>query len=404
MDHFKRVNLMSWEQVKIEDIFDVARGGSPRPIDDFITDDENGVNWIMIGDTKDGGKYISKTAKKIKPEGVKKSREVKEGDFLLTNSMSFGRPYILKTNGCIHDGWLVLSPLYENINTDYFYYYLGSDEIKLKLSSKAAGAVVKNLNKDIVKKLKIPLPPLKQQKKIAAILDAADAYRQKTKALIDKYDELTQSLFLDMFGDPVTNPKGWEKKKLENLCGVGSSKRVFVKELVESGIPFYRGTEVGQLGEGLPVTPTLFITEKHYEELKSHTGVPQKGDLLMPSICPDGRIYRVLDKAPFYFKDGRVLWIKVNQANIDSLFLRYFLKEIFHTNYHNIASGTTFAELKIVALKKLQILLPPLDIQKEFGNRIERINAQKSHAQASLEKAEELFNSLLQRAFKGELV
>ena len=126
---------MSWEQVKIQDIFDVARGGSPRPIDSFITEDEDGVNWIMIGDTKGSGKYITKTAKKIKPEGVKKSREVKEGDFLLTNSMSFGRPYVLKTNGCIHDGWLVLSPVNDNIHTDYFYYYLGSNEIKLKLSS-----------------------------------------------------------------------------------------------------------------------------------------------------------------------------------------------------------------------------------------------------------------------------
>ena len=140
---------MKVELVKISDIFEVARGGSPRPIDTFITDDENGVNWIMIGDTKGAGKYITKTAKKIKPEGVKKSREVKAGDFLLTNSMSFGRPYILKTSGCIHDGWLVLSPTHENISTGYFYYYLGSNQMKLMLSSKAAGAVVKNLNKDI---------------------------------------------------------------------------------------------------------------------------------------------------------------------------------------------------------------------------------------------------------------
>src|SRR5690554_4339740 len=132
---------MNWPIVKIEDIFDVARGGSPRPISDYITEDLDGINWIMIGDTKGVGKYIKKTAKRIKPEGLKKSRMVKSGDFLLTNSMSFGRPYIMKTSGCIHDGWLVLSPIDKNIHSDYFYYYLGSNEIKAKLTLKAAGAV-----------------------------------------------------------------------------------------------------------------------------------------------------------------------------------------------------------------------------------------------------------------------
>jgi type I restriction enzyme, S subunit len=394
---------MDWRQVKIEDIFDVARGGSPRPIHDYITDDENGINWIMIGDTKGGGKYIEKTAKKIKSSGIKKSRVVKEGDFLLTNSMSFGRPYILKTSGCIHDGWLVLSPIDENIHTDYFYHYLGSSEIKAKLSLKAAGAVVKNLNKDIVQKLQIRLPPLETQKKIATILDAADAYRQKTKALIEKYDELTQSLFLDMFGDPVTNPKGWAIKKLGDVCPVGSSKRVFVDELVEEGVPFYRGTEVGQLGEGKGTTPSLFITQEHYEKLKDQRGIPKQGDLLMPSICPDGRIWVVDTDAFFYFKDGRVLWVEVDPRSINSIYLRYHLKGSFFASYSNIASGTTFAELKIVALKKMDIFYPELDLQNQFADRVQELESQKAHAQHSLEKAEELFNSLLQRAFKGEI-
>jgi type I restriction enzyme S subunit len=232
----------------------------------------------------------------------------------------------------------------------------------------------------------------------------ADEYRQKTKALIEKYDQLAQSLFLEMFGDPVRNEKGWEMKPLGNICGVGSSRRVFVDELVNSGIPFYRGTEIGQLSEGEEITPSLFITKEHYDHLKEQTGIPKVGDLLMPSICPDGRIYMVVDETPFYFKDGRVLWIKVNDLNINSTYLKAFLKQNFKTNYTNIASGTTFVELKIIALNKILVLLPPLSLQNQFAERIQLIEVQKQQVQVSIQKAEELFNSLLQRAFKGELV
>ena len=275
---------MNWPQVKLEDIFDVARGGSPRPIEDFLTDQEDGVNWIMIGDTKGSGKYIETTAKKIKPEGVSKSRIVKEGDFLLTNSMSFGRPYILKTSGCIHDGWLVLSPLSEEVFTDYFYYYLGSDEIKMRLTAKAAGAVVKNLNKDIVKKLQIPLPPLSTQKKIAAILDAADEHRQKTKQLLAKYDELAQSIFLEMFGDPVTNPKGWETTTITDVVkkekwslkrgpfGGALKKEIFVEE----GFLVYE--QYHALNNDFSFE-RYFIDERKFNELKAFE--VKSGDIII---------------------------------------------------------------------------------------------------------------------------
>lgn len=142
---------MSWPQVKLESIFDIARGGSPRPIDDYITDADDGVNWISIKDASNSAKYIEKTKLKIKPEGLSKTRMVKPGDFLLTNSMSFGRPYIMRTTGCIHDGWLVLSGDPERVDSNYFYHLLGSDLLKRRFSALAAGAVVKNLNIDLVK-------------------------------------------------------------------------------------------------------------------------------------------------------------------------------------------------------------------------------------------------------------
>lgn len=161
----------NWKWVRINDLFDVARGGSPRPIKAFLTEDINGINWIKIGDTEIGGKYIYHVKEKIKPEGLKKSRFVKSGDLLLTNSMSYGRPYILKTDGCIHDGWLVLSPFVYSLNKEFFYYLISSQYIKREFTKTAVGAVVKNLNKNKVKAIIIPLPPLAEQKRIVAKLD-----------------------------------------------------------------------------------------------------------------------------------------------------------------------------------------------------------------------------------------
>jgi type I restriction enzyme S subunit len=177
----------------------------------------------MIGDTKDGSKYIASTKKRIKPEGLKKSRMVGEGDFLLTNSMSFGRPYIMKTSGCIHDGWLVLSPKEQNVHSDFFYHLLGSDLLYREFSRRAAGAVVKNLNTDLVRSVAVAFPPLAEQKWIAGILDAADRLRAKRRESLAQLDTFLQSTFLELFGDPVTNPKEWEVVQLgEHTTKVGS--------------------------------------------------------------------------------------------------------------------------------------------------------------------------------------
>ncbi len=128
-----------WAWERIGNVSTIARGGSPRPIEDFLTDDADGINWIKIGDTEKDGKYILHTKEKIKPVGLSKTRYVRSGDFLLTNSMSFGRPYILKTDGCIHDGWLVIGNIDTVFNQDYLYYALSSGFMYTTLSLLAAG-------------------------------------------------------------------------------------------------------------------------------------------------------------------------------------------------------------------------------------------------------------------------
>lgn len=175
----------NWEKVKIGDVCDIARGGSPRPIEKFITDDLNGINWIKIGDAEERSKYITKTKEKIIPEGMNKSRFVKEGDFILSNSMSFGRPYIMKTSGCIHDGWLLLRQKDQNLMKDYLYYILSSDFVYRQFSETATGGVVNNLNSQIVSNTTIFLPSLEEQKAIVAQIEQEEQYVDACKKLIE---------------------------------------------------------------------------------------------------------------------------------------------------------------------------------------------------------------------------
>ena len=191
-----------WVEKRLGDVCVVERGSSPRPIKNYVTTTSDGVNWIKIGDTKEGEKYVQTTAQKITPDGAKQSRFVKEGDFILTNSMSFGRPYIMKTRGYIHDGWFVLR-LNISIDSDYFYDLLSSGFVQSQFAQLASGSVVKNISGDLVKKALLPIPPLNQQQQIVAKLDALRAetqrleaiYRQKLVAL----DELKKSMLHQAF-------------------------------------------------------------------------------------------------------------------------------------------------------------------------------------------------------------
>ena len=229
--------------------------------------------------------------------------------------------------------------------------------------------------------LDVPLPDIEQQKLALTTIHHAKNALDSRQAQLTKLDELIKARFVEMFGDCRLNPKGWVTKNLDQVADVGSSKRVFVEELQSEGIPFYRGTEVGALAEGKSIRPELFITEGHYKQLCEATGKPQKGDLLMPSICPDGRIWVVDTDAPFYFKDGRVLWVHLTSQNYNPVFLLYTLKDRIMTDYESIASGTTFAELKIFALKKCRIFDVPLSLQNQFADFVAEVDKSKLFAE-----------------------
>lgn len=216
-----------WEQRKFSEMVIIERGGSPRPIDKFITNDENGLNWVKIGDAPEQGNYITKTAEKIKSEGLSKTREVHPGDLILSNSMSFGRPYIMAINGCIHDGWLAIRNTEKRFDLKFLCTLLGTDSMLDQYKAMAAGSTVNNLNKELVGSTTVSFPKIDEQVKIGeyfANLDNLIALHQRK---YDKLQNLKKAMLEKMFPKNGSNVpeirfKGftdaWEQRKLGELA------------------------------------------------------------------------------------------------------------------------------------------------------------------------------------------
>ncbi len=330
-------------------------------IDDFIFDDE----LVLLAE--DGGNFGSKD----KPIAYRVS-----GKCWVNN-----HAHVLKAKDIIDIDYLCYSLMFYNT------------------SGLVNGATRQKLTQSAMRQMLIPLRKKDIQLKIVKKISLLFQLIEKRKQQLSKLDQLVKSKFIEMFGECKTNPKNWKLLNMEDVAVVGSSKRVFVEELQEDGIPFYRGTEVGALAEGKSIVPELYIAENHYKELVKATGIPQLGDLLMPSICPDGRIWVVNTENPFYFKDGRVLWIHNIDTKFNSTFLLYTLKDRIMTDYLSIASGTTFSELKIFTLKKCKIFSVPLPLQEQFAAFVEQVEKAKSSVKQSLEKLETLKKSLMQEYF-----
>ena len=171
---FYLLNKTDWEQRKFSELVQIERGGSPRPIDDFITDAPNGLNWVKIGDAPTQGNYITKTAEKIRPEGLSKTREVHPGDLILSNSMSFGKPYIMGIDGCIHDGWLLIRNTYGVFDLTFLCHLLSTPKMLSQYRSLAAGSTVNNLNKELVGNTVITIPSIAEQRVLGDYLEQLD--------------------------------------------------------------------------------------------------------------------------------------------------------------------------------------------------------------------------------------
>ncbi|BDZ78483.1 restriction endonuclease subunit S [Claveliimonas bilis] len=188
-----------WEQRKFSDLVLIERGGSPRPIDDYITDAPNGLNWVKIGDAPEQGRYITKTVEKIKPEGLSKTRQVQPGDLILSNSMSFGKPYIMGINGCIHDGWLLIRDTQSRFDLKFLCHMLGTEQMLNQYRMFAAGSTVNNLNKELVGNTTVSLPSIEEQRVIGDYLENIDHLITLHQRKLDHLKELKKGLLQQMF-------------------------------------------------------------------------------------------------------------------------------------------------------------------------------------------------------------
>ena len=198
-DNSAIIKLLQWVfgpiRVEFGAMAKIVRGASPRPISKFITESEKGIPWIKIGDVEKDSKYVSKTKERITQAGSEKSRLVYKGDFIMSNSMSFGRPYILDIDGCIHDGWLSISSFEDLCSPDYLYHYLLTDTMQHMMRKNASNGTVQNLNAEIVRQLIIVLPPLSQQSQAVSVLDNFDTLTNSLSEGLPKEIELRQKQY-----------------------------------------------------------------------------------------------------------------------------------------------------------------------------------------------------------------
>lgn len=397
--------MEGWENKTLDELCEIARGGSPRPIKEFITDDPNGINWIKIGDATASSKYILETKQKIKPEGAHRSRMVHPGDFLLSNSMSFGRPYIMKTSGCIHDGWLVLSDKSGLFHQDYLYHFLGSTAAYKQFDSRAAGSTVRNLNIDLVRTVEIPLPPLPEQERIVAILDEAFAAIATATANAEKNLANARELFESYMGtaiDPSQN--GWEIRELQQDVKF-IDYRGKTPQKTESGLRLItaKNVRMGKLNEH----PAEFVSEDSYESWMTR-GIPAPGDVLFTTEAPLGLVCQLDTEERVVFAQ-RIITLQPDRSVIDPAFLHYALRSpLVQESLHANATGATAQGIKASRLKKIEIPIPTnLDDQKNLAKELEQCERDCLNIELlESEKLQQLTNlkqSLLQKAFTGEL-
>ena len=390
--------MAEWKYVKIGDVCTVERGGSPRPIDKFITDDLNGINWIKIGDTSDS-MYITKTAQKIIPEGMKKSRYVRPGDFLLSNSMSFGRPYILRIDGCIHDGWLVLRDNNGIFDKRFLYYYLSSPSTYQKFKDMAVGGVVNNLNSEMVRGVTVPVPTMEEQLDIVATLDKVNELIILRKEQLAKLDQLVKSRFIELFGNLVIGDKINTNKlrigdiaSVTKLAGFEFTKYIQYKE--HGDIIMLRGLNCKK---GHLVLDDVKWIDKETSDLLPRSKL-YYGDILMTYAGTIGDVAMV-DADDKYHLAPNVAKITLNDKKACN---PVFLMHLFmYTNDYimTFASVVAQASINMEKIRNFEYYFPSVETQNLFATFVEQAEKSKLAIQQSLDKLELLKKSLMQEYF-----
>lgn len=373
-------------EMKIKDCTDILSGFAFKS--ELFNNSGNGIPLVRI---RDVGRDYSET---YYPGEYSIEFILNNGDIIIGMDGEFrisewkGGKALLNQRVCkiIPDG--------RKIHPRYMLYLLPK-ELK-KIEDATPFVTVKHLSVNKIKDIQIPLPPLATQQKIAATLDAADAYRQQTKALIAKYDQLAQSLFLDMFGDPVRNEKGWEKKKLEDILEfLTSGSRGWAKYYSENGDLFLRIQNVGY--DCLRLDEIIYIQTPSSAEA-NRTKV-KTGDVILSITADLGRTAVIPDDFPDAYINQHLAILRLKGQMNPRFLSAYIATKGGQSFFNQLNKGGVKAGLNFTDIKSYPIFTPSIALQNLFAERIQHIEAQKQQARASLQKAEELFNSLLQRAF-----
>lgn len=337
------VYVHSWEQRKFSDLVQIERGGSPRPIDDFITDSPDGLNWVKIGDAPAQGNYITKTAEKIKPEGLSKTREVHPGDLILSNSMSFGKPYIMGIDGCIHDGWLLIRNTYKVFDLTFLCHLLGTPQMIIQYKSLAAGSTVNNLNKELVGNTVVTIPTIKEQRVLGQYLETLDNLitLHQCKCQIDGC----------RFQSPLAIT--WEQRKVREVTDRYDNLRIPVAASlrVAGTTPYYGANGIQDYVDGYTHDGEfILVAEDGANDLKNY-----------PVKCVKGRIWvnnhaHVL-QGKYDCADNQFLAYAISQADIESLLV-----------------GGGRAKLNAETLMGIDLLLPNKAEQIRIGKYLAQLD------------------------------
>ncbi len=378
---------LTWPLLRIGELCLVERGASPRPIHEYITDSPDGVNWIKIGDAKVGMKYITQTKERVTPEGAAKSRRVKPGDFILSNSMSFGRPYIMATDGCIHDGWLLLREQSNLLDKDFLYHILGSHPVIAQFEQAATGGVVNNLNSELVRNVEIPLPPMEVQKEIVAE--------------IEDYQKVIDGarIVLDTYRPRISIDPNWPIEKFGSICafkrgpfGGSLKKEIFVR----SGYAVYEQSHA--IANDF-TSFRYFIDQDKFNEMRGFQVQP--GELIMSCSGTMGKVGLIPDNAPFGVINQALLKLTPTDKVL-GVFLKLWMES---SNFQQALDNVTYgAAIKNVAsvevLKELQIPLPPLEIQQEIVAEIEAEQTLVTANRELIERFEKKIQSAIARVWR----
>ncbi|HAK77492.1 MAG TPA: hypothetical protein DCM71_11410 [Runella sp.] len=398
IETIKSNSSVKWEMVKIENLCTIVRGSSPRPQGDpryYI----GNVPRLMIEDLTRDGKYVTPQVDSLTEEGAKLSRPMKKGDLVITVSGRTGVPAILNVDCCIHDGFVGFRDLSSDVNIDYLFHYLNS--LTTITSAQAVGAIFKNLTTEQLKNIQIPLPPLPVQKRIAEILDAADALRRKDQELLKKYDELAQAIFIDMFGDPVKNEKGWEclvGEDYANRISVG----VVIKPAsyyVKEGIPALRSQNIRP--NRITKDNLVYFSEETNNTIL-HKSKIFTGDVLIVRTGQPGTA-AVVEEDMNGINCIDMLIVSPKKEIISPYYLAFFLNSNAGKNYIiSNQKGQIQQHFNVGDINKFKIPVPPIAFQLKFEHIL--LNLKNQLSNDIIRQSDSLFQTLLQKAFKGELV